>query len=225
MKDLVGFENGRLKVIRLSENKCGRAYKWVCLCSCGKQFEAIGTNISCGSTSSCGCYREELRKELTKTHGEAGTETKTVEYETWIRMKARCYDTTNSRHKHYASKGISVCEEWRNDYAAFLAYVGRRPSLKHSLDRIDNDGNYEPGNVRWATKKQQTINRNVTIYLTYLDRTLTLEEWSVEVNIPVVTLSRRYHRGWSVEQVLFSPYYPRPNKRNANSNRNIGFSS
>jgi hypothetical protein len=120
-------------------------------------------------------------------------------------MSQRC---TNPRHKswsYYGGRRISVCDQWRNDYTAFLAHVGRRPSPKHSLDRIDNDGNYEPGNVRWATKKEQQRNRRFNRYITLNGETLLLLDWAERIGIPHDALRDRLNRNWPIERALTEP--------------------
>ena len=91
------------------------------------------------------------------THGEAGTR-RTAEYTVWVTVKDRCLDPTSKAFPYYGGRGVKICEEWLHDYAAFLAHIGRRPSSDHQIDRINNCGNYEPGNVRWATRKEQCRN-------------------------------------------------------------------
>jgi len=92
-------------------------------------------------------------------HGEARRAQRTAEYVCWRAIKARCGNPKSEDYELYGARGIRICDEWRNDFGAFLAHVGRRPSSKHSIDRIDNNGNYEPGNVRWATPKEQRDNQ------------------------------------------------------------------
>jgi len=131
-----------------------------CRCECGVTRVVRYDRLVSGLTKSCGCYQREtvrVQGKKNRTHGESHEST---EYRTWQGMKLRCTQSPASEHwKYYAGRGITVCDEWKKSFPAFLAHIGRRPSPAHSLDRINNDGNYEPGNVRWATLHEQHINK------------------------------------------------------------------
>lgn len=127
------------------------------------------------------------------------------EYNIWCNMKTRCLCPTHSSYHHYGARGISVCERWMT-YQNFLADMGRAPSPRHSIDRIDNDGNYEPANCRWATQKEQNCNQARNTKLTHLGRTMTINEWAKELGISCRTLRARVMRyGWSPERALTVP--------------------
>lgn len=148
--DLAGKRFGRLVVEGYAGRQKNRQSRWTCLCDCGKRKVIVRSSLTSGHSNSCGCLRN-------KSNGEANNYKKrSPEYIAWTGIIARCEDKTNP---NYGGRGITICPEWRHDYPAFLAHVGRRPSQKHSIDRIDNNGSYEPGNVRWATAKMQVANR------------------------------------------------------------------
>lgn len=157
VKDLTNLRFGKLTVVSLhSQDEEGRA-TWLCRCDCGNEVTrrsgAIVSSIRRKNVrSSCGCSDRGTRP----THGDTGT----PEYRTWCGMIRRCYSKTHHKYRLYGARGIRVYKSWKSDYRVFLKDVGRKPSPKHTLDRYpDPWGNYEPGNVRWATAKQQRHNR------------------------------------------------------------------
>lgn len=127
------------------------------------------------------------------------------EYHAWVAMKQRCYDKNCRPYRNYGARGITVCAKWHN-FWAFLSDVGLRPSPKHSIDRINNEGNYEPGNVRWATQSQQLANTRRTRLLTFNGETLPLAHWAKRLGMSQGTLHGRIvKRGWPVEKALSLP--------------------
>lgn len=150
--DLTGQRFGRLTV--RSRTRIGVATAYVCDCACGKTTTVRSQSLRLGDTTSCGCARaDKMRAEKTK-HGQYGSPT----YNSWRAMLARCYDSKHQQFKDYGGRGISVCQRWAGSYADFAADMGERPP-KTSIDRIDPDGNYEPGNCRWATPTEQNRNK------------------------------------------------------------------
>lgn len=138
------------------------AQRWLCRCDCGTETIAIAGNLRIGSTRSCGClHREELIARATK-HGDARRGAISAVNGIWRSAKDRCHNPRHNKYHLYGGRGILMCDEWREDFAAFRDHLGPRPSLRHSVDRIDNDRGYEPGNVRWATQSQQMRNTRRT---------------------------------------------------------------
>lgn len=153
--DRTGVRYGRLVALSIIPGS-RRGYRWLCRCDCGKETVVDGSHLTTGHTVSCGCLRtEQLRKRHTK-HGHAGAE-RTATYQSWASMRARCLNPDHHDYANYGGRGITVSDTW-SDFAVFLADVGTRPRGT-SIDRIDNDGNYEPGNVKWSTRLEQNNNR------------------------------------------------------------------
>lgn len=202
--DLTGQRFGRWLVIRAEGvNKFGSRL-WLCECECGNRKVVNGSELRRGASKSCGCLNRELARERLYQHGEAGT----AIYREWSRMKRRCRGTTAYDKSHYSDRGIKVCDQWTNDFESFRDYVTGLPDYEkpgYSLDRIENDRGYEPGNVRWASPTTQANNRSNNIVLTYNGETHTQAEWARIVGIKYSTLQRRLLDGWSVERALTTP--------------------
>lgn len=156
--DLTGQKFGRLNVIERSEN-FGRRTAWLCRCECGNEVRVRAEHLRGGRVNSCGCIRKEAVAMLKFKHGEARKGECSAEFVAWCAAKARCFNVKSPRYPEWGGRGITMHPEWIDSFQAFLGHVGRRPSPKMTLDRIDNNGNYEPGNVRWASKSQQRINQ------------------------------------------------------------------
>lgn len=162
-KDLTGCVFGNLTVVSAADPyvwKTNKYSQWNCECSCGNAVIVRTSKLTIGHTQSCGCLQKEKASKANKKHGESNSKQLSKEYQTWQAMKQRAHDKGGKGR--YKEKGIKVHEPWINDYNAFLNDVGRAPKGKRvSLDRIDNSGDYEPGNVRWLTNDHdQAINRD-----------------------------------------------------------------
>jgi hypothetical protein len=158
LKDLTSQRFGRLVVLREAGRDVHGCAVWLCRCDCGGPEKRVrAPNLKSGRTRSCGCLLSEARRSGRQNlrHGRS----KTTEYIIWLGMRARCYNVKGRPFKWYGGRGITVCERWRYSFENFFADMGPRPSPEHSIDRIDNDGNYEPGNCRWALWSVQVQNR------------------------------------------------------------------
>jgi hypothetical protein len=158
VRQLVGERFGLLVVVEPAGFAKGRAL-WRCICDCGKtDIVANGNMLQQGKKKSCGCAVSEMISAAKRTHGQSAGK-KTSIYERWKSIKKRCTNPNNKAWPNYGGRGIKMCDRWANSFEAFYADVGDAPKPWLTLDRIDNDGNYEPGNVRWATMAEQAENR------------------------------------------------------------------
>lgn len=212
--DLTGARFGELVVLGVCGERGGRLKAQ---CSCGTIGEWRRTVLVSGNTKSCGCRKFSGFKRTQPRHGHSRADNgrASPEYSCWRSMIKRC--APGSRFfSRYGARGISVCARWRDSFENFLADMGLRPSPKHSIDRINNDGNYEPGNCRWATAELQQRNKGNNVRLTFQGVTLTLTEWAQRHGVDRTGVKRRLLAGESIEQALTAPRRPRATGRALN---------
>lgn len=159
--NLINHRFGRLVVVEKVESRNGHSM-WKCQCDCGKFKVVMGYKLINGNTKSCGCYKSEFVANKNYKHGYGTTNNKV--YNTYHHIKQRCNNSNNKDYQNYGGRGIAMCDEWLNDFEVFYDYATNLPNYGEegfsSIDRINNDGNYEPGNIRWATSKMQNNNRH-----------------------------------------------------------------
>ncbi len=200
----VGDRYGRFTIVEEEAREwdaSGRSYRrFVCKCDCGTVRSIRLDNLRSGGSKSCGCYHVPRVRIATPVRTPAYIYT----YTTWKCMKMRCLNPSHERYYRYGGRGISVCQRWAESFAAFLEDMGERPD-GHTIDRKDTDGNYEPGNCRWATQREQQRNRSTTHWLTFDGVTLCVTDWAARVGLTRDALHGRLRMGWTVEDALATP--------------------
>jgi hypothetical protein len=176
--------------------------KWLCRCDCGNEAAILTDNLTRGKSRSCGCQKNAaISKAITK-HGKVKTKT----YRAWGHLKGRCLNPGDRVYALYGGRGITVCDRWLNSFENFLADMGEPPTKAHSIDRINCDGNYEPGNCRWATSQGQALNQRRNRYFSLGDESHTLTEWA---EIKGISYTRLYQRiailKWPLERAITQP--------------------
>jgi hypothetical protein len=187
---VAGERFGRLVAVRLVSST-GPA-KWDVLCDCGASKTIAARSLRKGSSRSCGCLQRELMAARNATHGR----TYTSMYTLWGSMFNRCCRPTHESYPAYGGRGIKICERWKS-FENFLADMGERPTPQHSLDRIDVDGDYEPGNVRWATQKEQCRNKRTNRLIEIDGVSRCVSEWCEIFGTPVRRAFGRLQTGWN----------------------------
>lgn len=201
--DLTGGTFGRLTVLTKAGSYSGGDVLWSCRCDCGNITVVVGYDLKNGHTKSCGCLRQYVSRIKSTKHGFSRKNSKI--YWAWINMRSRCNNSNNAGYLWYGERGIKVCRRW-NKFENFLEDMGRPPTKNHSIDRINNDGNYCKSNCRWATRKQQDTNKINTWKITYDGKTKLAVTWANQYKINYGTLWARIHKlNWSAEKSLTTP--------------------
>jgi hypothetical protein len=197
MIDLKGVKSGMLTALfPVRQDKWG-CYFWLCKCDCGKECEVSATRINKGETKSCGCLK--LKKGQNEKHGLK----KHPLYSVWAGMKYRCYNVKSHNYPLYGGRGITVCDRWLQSVVNFYEDMIDGYVKGLHLDRINNDGNYEPTNCRWLTHTQNSNNKRNNVYICMDGRTHTPAEWGRELNIKDNTIANRKRKGWVDYDTLF----------------------
>lgn len=192
--DVTGKRYGRLVAVeRLPSGPSGT--RWRFRCDCGAVIDRTFEPIRSGFTKSCGCLRVERTVQRSVTHGASRGRVRTPELRAWEHAKQRCANPRDAKYANYGARGIAMCDEWRNDFAAFLRDMGPRPNGT-TLDRIDVNGGYEPGNCRWATASEQARTRTDNVVVEHDGRRLVLKDFAAEMGVSYKSLhSRVKYRG------------------------------
>ncbi len=195
--DLSGTVFGHWTVLACGIKDTRGRHKWICLCSCGVKKMVDGTNLRTGKTKSCGCHSADK----TRTHGK----TRSKLYQTWRAMIQRCENKNHKMYHRYGARNIGVCDRWRSSFIDFAADMGELPDGA-TLDRKDNNAGYSPENCQWASRLDQSLNRENTVFLEFNGVTKRIGEWSKHSGIPVSVIRKRLSKsGWTIGQALTIP--------------------
>ena len=202
-KDLTGLKFNRLTVIKIASKDKNGHYYWLCKCDCGKLKKVLSTHLVSGNIKSCSCYASEM---LSKRGKERQFIPNKRLYGIWRLMKQRCYSKKSISYKNYGEKGITVCEEWKNDFMFFYNWAmqnGYQEDL--TIDRINVNGNYEPNNCRWATWKEQCNNKRNNIIIEYNGEKNTVAYFIQKYNLNEFAIYKRLKKGWDIKKAIETP--------------------
>lgn len=197
--DLTGTRFHRLTVIRRAENSAAGQSRWECVCDCGAVATALAVNLKSGRMKSCGCFSRQMVSERRFIHGKSHS----PEHRAWCNMHWRCNEPSNKMYHRYGARGIKVCSRWKT-FANFYSDMGDRPSKDHSIERVDNNGDYTPGNCVWATRLVQNRNQSRNRRVTYRGEIMTVSA-ALELSgstISTRTVHDRVARGMSFEDAI-----------------------
>lgn len=184
--------------------KAGKHVKWACLCDCGNRVSVFADNLQKGNTTSCGCVHSEIASSVHSSHRMS----QSPEFHCYQTMISRCTRKSSAMYHRYGARGIKVCDRWMygeeglKGFECFLVDMGLKPSKKHSIERENNDGNYEPGNCRWATSMEQANNTSRNVFIEYDGVRCTVSQMARKHGINPSTLRCRIYRGVAVADAL-----------------------
>lgn len=193
VEDLKGNKYGKLETIKYIGKNGTKQSWWECRCDCGNTKNVRASDLKRGKTKSCGCIQEEFVSNLNKTHGLTGEPLYTV----WQNIKARCYNENNPRYEDWGGRGVKMCDEWKDDFESFYSWAlgnGYKDGL--SIERIDNNGNYEPGNCCWIPNKKQASNTRKNKFVEINGVRNTMAGWAEHYGIDKVLVYKRKYKGW-----------------------------
>ena len=206
----IGKTFGKLTILSFIEPKIyikktghkSKIHTIKCICSCGNSWVGGLSSVERGLTKSCGCSRKEITSNRFKTHGLS----KSLEYDIYCKMKARCLNIEDKDYHYYGGRGITVCDRWLESFENFIEDMGMKPGKEYSIDRVDNNLGYSKGNCKWATRKEQSNNQRGNRIISYRGKKQNLKSWCQELNLPYSAIVQRLNTyGWSIEKSFETP--------------------
>lgn len=199
--ELTGNKFGRLTVVKkIGGTKYGNV-SWECLCDCGNTTIVTGSHLNSNHTTSCGCYQRQRASEASLQHGHSLNGVMSPTYGSWSHMKTRCNNPNYPFFENYGGRGITYCERW-SKFDNFLEDMGERPKGRYSLERIDNEGNYEPSNCKWIPLGNQAYNTTRSANLTYKGKTKCMAEWAKILNVSYWKIKYRRKKGVPFNEIV-----------------------
>ncbi len=210
VKDMMGMSFGRLTVIQYAGLNHKNFAMWKCRCECGKTTTVYGSALRNGHTRSCGCLNREHTARMGKgnlKHGHSRRTGASITYRSWQSMIQRCENPSHTEYMNYGGRGITICTRWRESFDSFLDDMGSRPNNRFEIERINNDGNYDPSNCRWASRQDQCRNMRSNRMLACDGQTRCLAEWVEITGISRGTIKSRLARGWDEQKAISTPVH------------------
>lgn len=206
--DYTGQTIGQFTIIKFVGRDKYKSALWECQCSCGTIKIIRVSSLKSGAIKSCGCFKKSHLISISTNHNQG----KHPLYSTYAQMIHRCTNPNSKNYHRYGGRGIKVCKEWLGNPEQFFKDMGPKPTPKHSIDRINNDGDYSPDNCRWATNKEQSNNQSTNHLITFNGETKNIQQWSEAFNLNQNTFHSRILHGWSIDRILSEPTQKRRKK-------------
>jgi hypothetical protein len=209
MKDLIGKKFGKLTVVSFDHLHVtpngSKKPKWLAKCECGGEIVTREESLQQGKTMSCGCLQAEAHAK----HGHSTRSGRTNTYQCWMDMKARTMNPKHRSFANYGGRGIKVCDRWL-EFPSFLEDMGENPGPGYSIERTSNDGNYEPGNCRWATRREQDRNKRSTVMISFEGETMCVSDWERKLGFSEGVVGIRLRSGWPIPKALTTKQRQKP---------------
>jgi hypothetical protein len=200
--DISGNVFGRLTAIKCVSDRGVKHRRWECSCICGSVQSVFQDALTSGRTKSCGCLRDEMTAIRSITHGHSLGRRESRELKAYNHAKSRCHNQKDPKYKNYGARGIAMCDEWRSDASKFINYMGPKP-VGMTLERLDVNKGYQPGNCVWADSHTQSRNRTNTVFVTYNGERMVLKDCAIVAGVSYKSLHRRVkYRGQTADEAV-----------------------